>query len=160
MATARRFWMFGISSPLIYLIICLVIDRWVFLRRPTSGFWPMSPDVFTVVFGVLATLAVLSMPILHLLRTRWVMRSLKDKKPGAGGNGRQPEDEPPPDPDHTDWIRGRRFLFLFMACDFVAVVGLILFLLQGRMSVMLFFGVVALFDYAIAYPGRVTGERR
>ncbi|MCX8037399.1 MAG: hypothetical protein N3D11_10225 [Candidatus Sumerlaeia bacterium] len=138
MKSIQRFWMLGLTSPLIYLIICAVVNRSVFAHRSQAGFWPLETKTYQFLLAGLAVAAVCTFPLLWRLKTKWAMRA-----PEVEGVENTLLDSP----------RGRRFLVLFMVCDTVAVTGLILFLIQGQMSAMLLFGILGLVNYAAAYPG-------
>ncbi len=138
MKSIQRFWMLGLTSPVIYLIICAVINRSVFARRSQAGFWPLEPKTYQLLLAGLAVAAACAFPILLLLKAKWAMSA-----PELEGVESTLLDSP----------RGRRFLVLFMICDTVAVIGLILFLIQGQMSAMLLFGILGLVNYAAAWPG-------
>ena len=130
--------MIGLTSPLIYLVICLVVNRLVFAKRAVAGFWPLPEQTYSRLFGVLAVVALLTIPIVYSLKTKWALKA-----------SAQSDEEV----TLLDSTRGRRFVAVFMICDTVALAGLILFLVQGRLNAMLFFGILALFNYAAAHPG-------
>lgn len=129
--------MLGLTSPVIYLVICLVIDRVSFASRKVRGYWPMSPDGYKLLFGIFVTLALVSLPLILVLKNRW-----------AGTAGTENDEEE----TLFENQQTRRYVAIFMICDTVAVLGLILFLIQGNMTSMLLFGVLALLAYATAYP--------
>lgn len=140
MSQINFLWMIGLSSPLLYLIIAVIIDRAVFSKRDVPGFWPLPESTYSLLFGILAFVAIVAIPVVYFLKAKWV---------AAAGNGDEPRD--------TNLLladaRSRRLLVLLMACDTIALIGLILFLIQGHLGAMLFFGIVALLNYAAAYPG-------
>jgi len=139
MKSIYRLWMISLFSPIIYLVICLIVNQWVFAKHTVPGFWPLPEKTYNVAFIVLAALAATALPIVFLLKSKWA-----SKAPATPD-----EDEPP-----MQGPRGRRFVVTFMICDTVAFSGLVLFLIQGQMMAMLFFGVLGLLNYAMAYPGR------
>ncbi len=145
MKSIQRFWMLGLTSPLLYLIICAVVNRSVFAHRSQAGFWPLEPKTYQLLQAALALAAAAAFPLLLWLKSKWAMSVPEAARPGSG---------------LLDSPRGRRFLVLFMVCDTVAVTGLILFLIQGRLSAMLLFGILGLINYAAAYPGekKTRGE--
>ncbi len=139
MKTIYRFWMIGLTSPLIYLVISLLVNRGFFARRVVAGFWPMSPALYEGLVIGLGAAALALLPIVYFLKTKWALRA--------------------PDTDDVEASllessRGRRFLALFMMCDTVALSGLILFLIQGRMTAVLLFGILGLVCYGLAFPGQ------
>jgi hypothetical protein len=149
MNAVRQLWMLGLTSPIIYLIIGIVIDRKVFAGRETAGFWPLEEPAYKILFGILATVAIVSMPVVAWLKSSWASRpeSAPSEETDDDAEVERPE------PTLFETPQGKRFTLLFMICDTVAVLGLVLFLIQGHLNAMLFFGVVALIDYAVAYPG-------
>jgi len=143
MKSIYRLWMMSLVSPLIYLVICLVVNRWVFAKHTIAGFWPLREKTYHAVFVVLASLAAAALPVVFLLKSKWASKAAAT--PG--------EDESP-----MENARGRRFVVTFMICDTVAFCGLVLFLIQGQMTAMLFFGVLGLLNYAMAHPGQPARE--
>lgn len=139
MKSVHRLWLFALVSPLVYLIICVAIKRWVFATREVGGFWPMSDGGYRILFGILASLAIAAMPFLFVLKTRWAVKA--------------PDTSDEEEESLFDNPRFRRFMLLFVIGDTVAFLGLVLFLIQGRLSAMVFFGVLALICYAICHPG-------
>jgi hypothetical protein len=139
MRSTYRFWMISLTSPLIYLVICLLVDRYVFVRYPIPGFSPLSAPVYSWLFGALALLAFISLPVVFFLKRQWAVKA------------REAVDE---DAAILESPRGRRFAILLIICDTVALIGLILFLIQGSLTAMLFFGIAGLLNYAAAFPGQ------
>jgi len=139
MKSIYRFWTIALTSPLIYLVICLIINQRVFSRRTVPGFWPLPTKAYDWLFVALAIVGMATMPLVYWLKSRWAVKAADRENEEAALLQRS---------------RGRRFLTLFMICDTVAVIGLILFLMQGRMSAMLFFGILGLLNYAMAFPGQ------
>jgi len=139
MKAIYRFWTIALTSPLIYLAICLIVNRRVFSGRTVPGFWPLPTRAYEWLFVLLAVVGLATLPLTYWLKSRWAA-----KAPDAAA-----EDAPA-----IRSPRGRRYLALFMICDTVAMIGLILFLMQGRLSAMLFFGILGLLDYAMAFPGQ------
>jgi len=139
MKSIRRFWMIGLTSPVLYLVIALVINQQVFAKRPVAGFCPLPAEVYDWLFVALGFVALGSLPAVYLLKSKWAAKS-----PHTG-------DE---DTSLLESQRGRRFIVAFMICDTIALTGLILFLVQGRITAMLFFGILALLNYAMAYPAQ------
>jgi hypothetical protein len=139
MKSIYRFWTLALTSPLVYLVICLIINQRVFSRRAAAGFWPMPVRVYDWLFTGLAIAGMATLPAVYWLKSRWACKA-PDRT-----------DEEAPLTQHP---RGRRFLTLFMICDTVALIGLVLFLIQGRTAAMLFFGTLGLLDYAMAFPGQ------
>jgi hypothetical protein len=149
MRSAHRWWTIGLSMIPTYLVACLVIQRFVFARRETAGFWPMSEQTFTYVVAALAVLAIVALPLVYVLKVHWA--------------GKVPwELEVPGEPALTEELavgaslfdspRGRRFVVLFTICDTIAGAGLVLFLVQGVLATMLIMGTLAFLNYAAAYP--------
>lgn len=143
MKSIYRFWTIALTSPLIYLVICLIINQRVFSRRTVPGFWPLPTKAYDWLFVALAIVGMATMPLVYWLKSRWAVKAADRENEEAALLQRS---------------RGRRFLTLFMICDTVAVIGLILFLMQGRMSAMLFFGILGLLNYAMASPGQPEGK--
>jgi hypothetical protein len=144
MVAVYRLWMLGLTSPVIYLLIAAAVNRLVFAERTVPGFWPLSADVYGRLLVVLAVISVAAVPIVLYLKKNW-----------AGKVSAEAESEAATLLDST---HGRRFAAIFIICDTVALIGLILFLVQGRFNAVLLFGVIALLNYAAAYPGSPNQE--
>jgi len=143
MKSIYRFWLIGLTSPVIYLVICLVVNHQVFAHRKVAGFWPLPAPVYDWLFVALAILAMACLPVVYLLKSKWAIKA-PDTTKGDISVLQNP--------------RGRRFVVAFAISDSVALIGLILFLIQGQMSAMLFFGLLGLLNYAMAYPGQPGQE--
>jgi hypothetical protein len=139
MVAVYRLWMFGLTSPVIYLLIAVAVNRLVFDKRTVPGFWPLSADMYRWVLAGLAVISIAAVPAVLYLKKNWADKVATDAEGEAG--------------TILDSARGRRFVAIFIICDTVAMFGLILFLVQGRFNAVLVFGVIALLNYAAAYPG-------
>ena len=139
MKSIHRLWTFGLTSPVIYLIVCVAVQRFVFSRRTYSGFSPLPAEIYHWVVVALVAVAAGAIPIVYWLKVRWAAKA-------------------PDSNDEEAWVtetrRGRRFLALFMISDTIALLGLILFLIQGRMMEMMIFGILGLLNYAASCPGK------
>jgi len=135
-------WLMALTSPLIYLVICIVIDRTVFAGRAAKGFFPLSESLYAGLFGFLAVLAVAGVFSVYALLKNWAARVAED--PADSGEG-------------TLSRRTRRYFVIFAICDTIALCGLILFLIQGDIRAMVFFGIAAMVGYAAAYPAPRAG---
>ena len=145
MKTVYRLWLFAIGSPIIYLVICLLIDRAVFAKREVAGFWPVDDETYRFLFGLFAAIGVASMPAVFALKTWWAEQVAGEESGDEVGT-------------FLDHPRGWRFIALFMVCDTVALLGLILFLIQGQLNAMLFFGVLGMVCYGLCCPGAPPGN--
>ena len=135
----QRFWFVGLTTPIIYLVVCLIVNHTAFARRPVPGFWPLDGRVYDSLFRSLIGVGVAMLPLVYLLKIRW-----------AGKASDLPGDEIW---GLTQSPRGRRYFVIFILCDTIAVTGLILYLIQGRMTAMFCFGVLGLVAYGLAHPG-------
>ena len=136
----KRFWIFCICLPIFYLIICIIIDNYVFLKHDIQGFKPLSQKTSRVVLIVFA-LIIFSGQIMLLWVKMIFTQRLKRFLDNAAAFGQQ--------------LR-RQLLVLSAVCDVVAFLGLVLFLINGDLRTMFFSGIIALFYYAQIYPSETS----
>jgi F0F1-type ATP synthase membrane subunit c/vacuolar-type H+-ATPase subunit K len=132
----KRFWALCICLPLLYLIICIIINKYVFLKSDVPGFVPLSQDTYRVILILFATIIISGQIAILLLKTIFA-RSLKGLVENATA--------------FAELLR-RQMLILAVICDTVAILGLVLFLLNGDLRTMFFSGIIALVYYAQIYP--------
>ncbi len=132
----KRFWIFCICLPVFYLIICIIIDNYVFQKNYTQGFKPLSQNTYQVVLVVFAVI-IFSGQILILWLKMIFTQRLKRFLDNATAFGQH--------------LR-RQMLVLAAVCDIVAFLGLVLFLINGDLRTMFFSGIIALVYYAQIYP--------
>ncbi len=136
----KRFWIFCICLPVFYLIICIIIDYYVFLKNYTQGFMPLSQNTYQVVlvvFGVIIFSSQILILWLKMIFTQRLKRFL-DNATAFGQHLRT------------------QMLVLAAVCDIVAFLGLVLFLINGDLLTMFFSGIIALFYYAQIYPSETS----
>jgi len=136
----KQFWIFCICLPVFYLIICIIIDNYVFLKHDIQGFKPLSQKTYRVVLIVFAVIIFSGQVMLLWLKMIFTQR-LKRFLDNATAFGQQ--------------LR-RQLLVLAAVCDIVAFLGLVLFLINGDLRTMFFSGIIALLYYTQIYPSETS----
>ncbi len=136
----KQFWILCICLPVFYLIICIIIDNYVFLKHDIQGFKPLSQKTYRVVLIVFTVIIFSGQVMLLWLKMIFTQR-LKRFLDNATAFGQQ--------------LR-RQLLVLAAVCDIVAFLGLVLFLINGDLRTMFFSGIIALFYYAQIYPSETS----
>jgi hypothetical protein len=134
----RTFWYFYILSPVVYLIIALIIDHYVFDPKGSRGFVTLSDSMYRYLLLMLGALGV-SAQILILRLKPWFARRVREAF-------------------EDSFLLRRRLtthtLILAGICDVVAILGLLLFILRGDIRTVFVFGLLSLIYYAQVYPSK------
>jgi len=133
--TLQRYWRGVLCLPVVYILICAAIQRYVFTPRERNGFLPLAPDSAIVLLAFFAVLTGCGQSLIWTLKSRF--ETWLDESAG----------------EVEEFVRilRRRFFFLGTICDTISGLGLIYFLLMGDMRVMLGFGAASYVLYAQIY---------
>jgi len=138
----QRLWTFFLLLPLAYLGLCVLIDRIYLQPRHPDGLWPSSVDSFQTWLTVCA-IAVGITQIVLLVILRQFKRRLY--------NSRGSIDTFIKTLTWRQWISAS-------CCDTVSFIGLVLFLLNADLRMMLIFGMASYLFYAQIHPFSGLGE--
>lgn len=132
----RRFWVICLCIVPLYLIICVLVREYILYPRAMSGFLSLSGQIYQLVQVVFFASALLAYPtILMIKRIYWRELARYTSSP------------------QRVMTRFRDGLFILaIICDTVAILGLLIFLFNGQLIMMIAFGLLALFYYAHIYP--------
>ncbi|MBN1515351.1 hypothetical protein JXA32_02160 [Candidatus Sumerlaeota bacterium] len=136
-----KYWRIGIFLPLIYIVICLFVERMYFQSRPAPGFSRLAPETFVLVSRIAFSIGILCIPVLYLLKRFWWASE------GALRRMNSPEKML-----HQLILR---YLYLLCVCDLIGFTGMVLYLVQGQMEVALRLCCVSMLAYAVVYPPRL-----
>ena len=133
--TLQRYWLAALCLPVAYVLVCAATQRYVFDSGDSRGFFPQGEEsalILLVFFAILAMLAQVLVLVLKQRFATWLDESAEEI---------------------GEFIRilRRRFLILGTICDTVSGLGLIYFLLNGDMRVMLGLGAASYVLYAQIY---------
>lgn len=139
----KQFWIICICLPVFYLIICVIINDYVFLKYGMQGFKPLTQKTYRIVLIVFAVI-ISSAQIVILWLKMIFAQKLRRLADTASAFGQQ--------------LR-RNLLVLAAVCDIVAFLGLVLFLINGDLRTIFFSGIIALVYYAQIYPSDSSVKR-
>jgi len=118
-------WRFSLATPVIYMTISLFIGR-TYYTEERNGFWEQPPDNYYLILGAVALLIMIFSVVLFWLRAR-----RNDCSP----------------------VRYRRYTHIMLAlCDFTAMIGLILYLIQADANAQGVLCLIAWIGYAFSKP--------
>jgi hypothetical protein len=135
LARLRTLWLFYLLSPLIYLIVALVIDYYIY-KPNNRSFVVLSDSTYRLLLLASGALG-LAAEILILRFKPWFEKRIL--------NALQ-------DPALFRKRLTMRTFILAGICDLVALLGLLLFLVRGDIRAVFCFGLLALIYYAQVYP--------
>jgi len=129
-------WKIFMCLPVLYLLICEVINKWYFIPNGIWGFFHLKKDTFKILLLISIFLAFVSEVSIVALKRRY-FQQIKEIL------------------NKTDLVISKmRTMFFILACfcDTTSGLGLILFLLNGEIWVMALFGIIGLILYAQIIP--------
>lgn len=132
----RKYWLYVICLPPLYLLICTIVQEIWFTTAASRGFYPLTPTTKTVTLTLFGTFVVGAQALLLWLKRRFGLRL----------------EEAESDPFEYSRLLKRRFMTQAAVCDSVSGLGVIYFLLEGDLRAMFVFGALSLLLYLQAYP--------
>lgn len=158
-------WRVALTTPALYMLVGLAVNRWVFVERGMDGFLSLKKEEYTfaLVASFVAALGMTGIVAwLRARRARMVVAFL-----AGGGDAARTPDERIEDnvrdllaADALQPYRKTTFLMLILS-DLIAFLGLLLFLAQADAVAQGALSVLAWFDYILSRPvePKDTGAR-